>query len=87
MNDIPRLIIGVLVLVMGYFIGELLARYTKEELIVGNKWINLVVFIGLIGGTIGLILGNDFLLFGFFFMAIVAVRSLKKVANGKKSKK
>jgi hypothetical protein len=70
---------------MGYLIGELLARYTKEELTKGYKWIRIVVFIGLIGGVVGLILRNDFLLFGFFFMAIVAVRSLK--VEKKKSKK
>ncbi len=87
MSEIPALIIGVLILAMGYFIGELLARFTKEELTVGRKWIRIVVLIGLIGGTVGLIIGSDFLLFGFFFMAIVSVRSLKKVVNRKKYKK
>lgn len=87
MNELLVLIIGVLILVMGYFIGELLARFTKEELTAGRKWIRLVVFIGLIGGTAGLIVGNDFLLFGFFFIAIVSVRSLKNVEKKKKSKK
>lgn len=77
MNELMKLLIGIIVLIIGYFIGNLLAKYTKEELEAGRKWIMLVVFIGLIGGIIGLILGNDFLLFGFFFMAIVAVRSLK----------
>jgi len=86
MNELVKLAIGILVLIMGYFIGELLAKYTKEELEAGREWIMLVVFIGLIGGVIGLILGNDFLLFGFFFMAIVAVRSLK-TKKQKKSKK
>lgn len=86
MNELVKLAIGILVLIMGYFIGELLAKYTKEELEAGREWIMLVVFIGLIGGVIGLILGNDFLLFGFFFMAIVAVRSLK-TEKQKKSKK
>jgi uncharacterized membrane protein YoaK (UPF0700 family) len=77
MNEIITLIIGILVLVMGYFIGELLARYTKEEIKTGRKYIKIVVLLGLIGGVVGLIFGNDFLLFGFFFMAIVAERSLK----------
>lgn len=77
MNEIIKLIIGIIVLGMGYFIGELLARYTKEELKPGRRYIKIVVLLGLIGGVVGLILENDFLLFGFFFMAIVAERSLK----------
>jgi len=84
MEEVIKLIIGIIVLIMGYFIGEILARYTKEELNPGRRYIKMVVMIGLIGGVIGLIIKNDFVLFGFFFMAIVASRSLviKKKSNG-----
>lgn len=77
MLEVIKLLIGVLVLASGIFIGNLLARQTKEELKSGRKWFKILVFIGLMGGLVGLIIENDFILFGFFFMAIVTSRSLK----------
>ena len=78
MIDMLKIIIGVLVLVLGIPIGNLLAKYTKEELKDGQKWFRLVVLLGLIGGTIGLIIGNDVIMFSLFFIAIVSSRSLRK---------
>lgn len=77
MEEIFKLIIGVLVLLFGFPLGDYLARQTKEELKSGEKWFKLIIFISLIGGIIGLIIGNDILLFSFFFIAIVTSRSLK----------
>ena len=78
MDEIIKLIIGCLVLVIGYFIGILLARATKEELKSGQPWFKLIILVSLIGGIIGLIIGNDVLMFGFFFIAIVTSGSLRK---------
>jgi hypothetical protein len=78
MQEIIKLIVGCLVLVIGYFIGIILARETKEELKSGQKWFKLIILISLIGGFIGLIIGNDALMFGFFFIAIVTIGSLRK---------
>lgn len=78
MLEIFKLLIGIAVLVLGVFIGNFLARQTKEELKDGKKWFKLIVLIGLIVGVTGLILRNDFLMFSFFFVAIVASRSLAK---------
>jgi len=77
MQEIIRLIIGVLVLLFAFPIGSYVAKSTKEELKSGQKWFKLIVILSLIGGVIGLILGNDILMFSFFFIAIVASRSLK----------
>lgn len=77
MLEIFKLLIGTLALVLGFFIGNFLAKQTKEELKEGRQWFKLIVYVSLLGGIAGLILRNDFLLFGFFFMAIVTSRNFK----------
>ena len=76
--QITSILIGVLVLMLGFPLGSYLARKTKEELSSGQKWFRLIIIVSLIGGVIGLILGNDVMLFSFFFIAIVTSRGLKK---------
>ena len=78
MEEYAKLIIGVLVLLLGYFIGGFIAKKTEEELKSGKKWFQLIIIISLIMGFIGLVIGNDVLLFTMFFIAIVTLRSLKK---------
>ena len=77
MQEIIKILIGVLFLALGILIGNFLAKITKEELKSGRKWFKLIVIISLIFGVVGLIFGNDILLFSLFFIAIVASRSLK----------
>ena len=77
MQQIIRLIIGVLVLALGFPLGILLAKKTKEELKSGQRWFSIIIIISLIGGVVGLIIGNDVLFFSFLFIAIVTSRSLK----------
>ena len=76
MQEIIKLLIGIFVLFLGFPIGNFLAKQTKEELKDGRKYFAILVFVGLIGGLIGLIIGNDVLLFSMFFIAIVTLRSL-----------
>ena len=76
MQEFVKLLIGIFILVLGIPIGNFLAKITKEELKSGKVWFRWIVFIGLIGGFIGLIVGNDVLLFSMFFIAIVTSRSL-----------
>ena len=78
MQEIFKLLIGVLVLVLGFLIGNFLAKVTKDELKQGRKWFKLIVIISLVGGFIGLIISNDVLMFSFFFIAIITSRSLRK---------
>ncbi len=77
MQELIKLLIGTGVLVLGFFLGNLLAMNTKEELKQGQKWFRLIISAGLIGGIVSLILMNDTLMFSFFFVTIVASRSLK----------
>ena len=78
MQEIFKLLIGVAVLILGYPLGYLLAKYTKDELKGGRKWFRLIVFGGLIGGIVSLIIQNDALMFSFFFIAIVTSQSMRK---------
>lgn len=84
MQEIFKLLIGAGVLILAFPIGTLLARKTKEELKEGRKWFKIIIYIGMIGGVSGLLIGNDVLMFSFFFIALVTSRSLK---NGKNRKK
>lgn len=89
MREAIKLIIGIGVLILGFFIGNFIARLTKDELVSGQIYFKSLVLIGLIGGIIGLIIQNDVLLFSMFFISIVSSRSVlgKKWKNQKKSGK
>jgi len=78
MEQIYTFILGVTLLILGIPIGNLLAKMTKEELKQGKKWFVLLIALSLAGAIVFLILGNDALLFGLLFIAIVTSRSLKK---------
>jgi formate hydrogenlyase subunit 3/multisubunit Na+/H+ antiporter MnhD subunit len=75
MNEMVQISIGVLILIIGIFIGNILANFTKDEKKQGQKWFRLLVLIGLIGGITGLIIRNDIIMFTFFFIAIVSSKS------------
>ena len=73
-----NIIIGIFVLFCGVFIGDYLAKITKEELKSGQVWFKLIIIVGLIGGFVGLWINNDTMMFSLFFVAIVTSRSLIK---------
>jgi hypothetical protein len=83
MQDFIKILVGIVVLFLGVFIGNLLAKNTKEELKKGQGWFKIIIILSLIGGVVGLIIGNDILMFTMFFIAIVTSRSLK-VEKGKR---
>jgi len=76
MQEIIKLLIGTILLVLGIPIGDYLKNKTKDEQKQGQKWFKLLVLIGLIGGFIGLVMGIDWVMFGFFFITIITSRSL-----------
>ena len=81
MEEMIKLLIGIGMLVLGFFLGGFLAKKTKDELKSGQKWFRIIVILGLIGGVVGLVLGNDFLFFSFLFITVVTSRSLKNRAK------
>ncbi len=76
MNEWLELLIGMFVLIIGIPIGNLLRKYTEDELKIGKKWFKLLTYLGIFGGFVGLIINNDTIMFTFFFIAIVTSRSL-----------
>ena len=78
MQEIFKLLIGVAVLILAFPIGDILAKKTKEELKQGRIWFKIIVYVSLVGGVVGILIGNDVLMFSFFFMALVTSRSLRK---------
>jgi ABC-type sugar transport system permease subunit len=71
------LFVGILVLVIGFFAGLLLANLAKDELKQGKKWFKMIIFVSLFSALLSFILGNDILLFSFLFIAVVTSRSWK----------
>ena len=78
MQDIFRIFIGILVLVLAFPIGSSLSKSTKEELKQGQKWFKLIIIFSFLGSIVSLILKNDILFFSFLFIVIVTSRSLRK---------
>ena len=87
MQEAIKIIIGIIILILGFPIGNLLAKYTKEEINGGRRWLNTLSLLGLLGALIGLIIGNDAILFTFAFIAIVTSRSLPKKREKEKKNK
>lgn len=91
MNELLKLLIGTAILLLGIPLGNFLARQTKEELKDGQKWFKLIIIISLLGGFTGFLIGSDFIMFSFFFITVVALRSIKysdkKVIQKNKSSK
>jgi len=70
-------LLGIIFLLLGIPIGNVLARLTQEELPQGQRYFKSIVILSLIGVLIGLVSREDVLLFSFAFIAIVTSRSLK----------
>ncbi|MFZ1971027.1 MAG: hypothetical protein WAU65_02510 [Candidatus Nanoarchaeia archaeon] len=78
MNQIYAIIIGIFVLILGFPIGALLSKLTKDETEKGQFWFKLIIILCVIGAIVTLILKNDALFFSFLFFMTVTSESLKK---------
>lgn len=77
MSNLFQIFISVLILILGIPIGNLLAKYTHEELKQGRKYFNWIILICLAGSILAIIFRNDSIFFSLLFIAIVTSRSLK----------
>ncbi|NCN51927.1 hypothetical protein GW931_02855 [archaeon] len=84
MQEISRLLIGIVFLILGIPIGNYLKSITLDEQKDGQKWFRILIAISIAIGFYGLIIGNDWLLFTMFFIAIVTSRSLTYPKENKK---
>lgn len=78
MLEIYKILIGLVVLLLGFILGKFLAKVTKDELKEGQIWFKLIILVSLIGAIVSLIVGSDVLFFTFLFFMIVTSSSLKK---------
>ncbi|KHO49001.1 hypothetical protein J4412_02135 [Candidatus Pacearchaeota archaeon] len=76
MQELVKLSIGIIFLILGIPIGDYLKKLTEDEQKDGQKWFRILIAISVAIGFYGLIIGNDWLLFTLFFIAIVTSRSL-----------
>ncbi|MFA5953500.1 MAG: hypothetical protein WC812_02825 [Candidatus Pacearchaeota archaeon] len=76
MEEWLELVIGIVVLILGIPIGHFLAKATKEELNSRKNLFKIIIIFSLILSIICLIFQQDFLLFGFLFVAIVTSQNL-----------
>ena len=77
MQEMIKLVLGIMLIILGFPIGYFLARITKEELKSGQKWFKLIILFAAIGAIISLIVRNDVLMFSFLFIVVVTSGSLK----------
>jgi len=70
--------IGILVLALGWPIGEFLKYKAKDEIKSSQAWFKAIIIICLIGSLISSFFRNDVLFFSFLFIAVVTSRSLSK---------
>lgn len=74
-----QLLVATFVVLLGFPIGIILAKLTKEELKAGKKWFKILVFLAAITSIFGLFTQNDPLLFSsLFFMAVTSKSILRK---------
>lgn len=74
-----ELLVATFGVLLGFPLGAILAKITKEELKLGQKWFKILIFLGLISSIFGLILKNDSVLFfSLFFMAVTSQSLSKK---------
>lgn len=76
MQEIIKLLVGILFLFLAWPVGIFLAKITKEELKSGQKYFKIILWLSLVLGFAGLIFQNDYLLFTMFFIAIVTSKSI-----------
>ena len=78
MLEIYAIFIGISALVLGFPLGNMLAKITKDEMKKGQVWFKTIILLCAIGAIIALFLSNDYLFFSFLFFMIIASRSLKR---------
>ena len=78
MELIIRYLLGVVILIIAFPLGNYLAKITKEELKEGRKWFRLIIILNTVGIVIGIAMIKIELIFWFGFVMIITWRSMKK---------
>lgn len=78
MQEVIKIILGLLSLVLAVFIGNILAKHTKEELKDGKKWFKAILWISFVLALIGIFFMVWSVVFTFLFIFIITMRSIRK---------
>ena len=78
MQEVLKLVIGIIFLILGFYIGNFLSKITKEELRKNQRMFRLIVVVFLLIGFGALFFRNDVIMFSSFFIAVVTSRCLIK---------
>lgn len=73
-----KALIGIIILALGFPLGDLLRKYTEDEKTEGQFWFKAIILLAAIGAILALVFREDILFFTFVFIAIVTARSLKR---------
>jgi hypothetical protein len=76
MDALLQLGIGMLALVVSFFLGGTIAKIAKDELKIGHKWFEVILLASFLGAILSLIFLNDVLMFSFLFILIFTFRSI-----------
>lgn len=73
-----QLLIATFVVLLGFPLGYLLAKLTKEELKSGQKYFKILISAFAVCSVAGLIIKNDALFFSSLFFMAITSQSLRK---------
>ncbi|MGB9708112.1 MAG: hypothetical protein ACPLXC_02175 [Candidatus Pacearchaeota archaeon] len=83
-----QVIVSIVIALLGYPVGLLIAKLTEEELEQGRKWFMLIILLSIIGIILSFVFTNNetllFLVASFVFIALVALASLVKSRRRKR---
>ncbi|MEM4326021.1 MAG: hypothetical protein QXU40_01850 [Candidatus Pacearchaeota archaeon] len=76
MYYLVKIFIGSIVVFSGFFLGELLAKITKEELRAGQRWFKILLLLSFLGAIFSLLTLNDVILFTLLFIISITIKSI-----------
>ena len=77
----------VIILILAFPVGYLIAYWTRDELIQGRKWFKMIIIASILGGFWFFIIGEDYISLTLIFILISTFISYLKSHDKKWTKK
>ena len=81
------MILEVIILILAFPVGYLIAYWTRDELIQGRKWFKMIIIASILGGFWFFIIGEDYISLTLIFILISTFISYLKSHDKKWTKK
>ncbi|MEM4215283.1 MAG: hypothetical protein QW484_02900 [Candidatus Pacearchaeota archaeon] len=85
--NILTIILVIIIALLGYPTGLLIAKFTEEELHTGRKWFKLIIVVCILAIIVSIFIAKAetllFLISSFIFILLVALASLIKLRKKK----